>query len=169
MSSLAEVSADDEDRLSGRFWLPDDPDRTVGGWLSLVGRWPPLELAEPLTPALKEIARDEQPDGSVMTTYEPADDDVEPTTTTIHGLLRKGPRRRVTLIETFNTGREQVFGTSVRDPGAERLEAAYALVGAHVDDAEALFMRAGFVTGTWIHGRRCLESRWRYGPTAVRL
>ena len=143
MSSLAEVSADDEDRLSGRFWLPDDPDRTVGGWLSLVGRWPALELAEPLTPALKEIARDEQPDGSVVTTYEPADDDVEPATTTIHGLLRKGPRRRVTLIETFNTGREQVFGTSVRDPGAERLEAAYALVGAHVDDAEARFMRAG--------------------------
>ena len=141
--SLAQVSADDEERLSGRFWLPDDPDRTVGGWLSLAGRWPALELAEPLTPALKEIARDEQPDGSVVTTYEPADDDVEPATTTIHGLLRKGPRRRVTLIETFNMGREQVFGTSVRDPGAERLEAAYALVGAHVDDAEARFMRAG--------------------------
>ena len=48
----------------------------------------------------------------------------------------------MTLIEAFNVSREQVIGTAVDDPGAERLEAEFALVGGHVDDADARFTQA---------------------------
>ena len=136
------MATTDDERVSGRFWLASNSERVVGGWLDLARRWPILELAEPLTPMYRQIAREDQPGGGAITTWEPADDDVQPATTAVHGMLRKGPRRRVTLIEAFNVSREQVIGTAVDDPGAERLEAEFALVGGHVDDADARFTQA---------------------------
>ncbi len=90
-----------------------------------------VELAEPLTAAMHEVSRTQQPDGSHVARYEPADDDVEPDTVTVHGLLRDGPRR-VTLVDASNAGRKRVLGGAVQDPGMEQLRANYALLGGHV-------------------------------------
>ena len=82
-----------------------------------------LELAEPLTPALREVSRTPQRDGSETTTYVPEMMTYGPDTVTVHGMLHAGPRR-VTLIEARNVARHQVLGGPVRDPEMERLQAA---------------------------------------------
>lgn len=120
------------ERTSGRFWLPGAaPDETVGGWLDLTGRWPRLELAENITPSLRQVSQETFPDGSQVSRYVPADDDVELDTITIHGLLRTGPTR-VTLVGCFNIHRGQVQGGPVPDPGEETLQVGHALLGANV-------------------------------------
>jgi ApeA-like protein len=130
-------------RSSGRFWL-DDPDRTVGGWIDLSRRWPVVDLAEPLTPSRREVARIERTDGSSEVHLEPADDPVEPDRVTVRGLLRSTVQgaRRLTLVNAFNTGRGEVWGGVVPDPGSEQLTADYALLGDHTLDASSRFNRA---------------------------
>jgi hypothetical protein len=118
-------------RSSGRFWLAGEHQRTVGGWLEWSGRWPSLELAEPLTSGLREVSRTEQADGSVLRTLEPADDDVQPDVVTVHGILRDGPRR-VTLIDASSAVRQQILAGTVQDPGMQELRADYGLLGGHV-------------------------------------
>src|SRR5664280_2846467 len=127
--------------ISGRFWLAEEPIRTVGGWLDMSERWPVVELAEPLTPALRQVARTEQRDGSQNVTYVLADDDVQPDTVTVHGMLRNGPRR-MTLIDASTAGRQQVLGGSVGDPGMERLQADYAVLGGHIAGRGVRFTHA---------------------------
>jgi len=100
-----------------------------------------VELAEPLTPALREVARTEQRDGSQNVTYVLADDDVQPDTVTVHGMLRNGPRR-MTLIDASTAGRQQVLGGSVGDPGMERLQADYAVLGGHIAGRGVRFTHA---------------------------
>jgi len=95
---VAWVGGQGSGRFSGRFWLPAQPAEHVGGWLDLSARWPVLELAEPLTSALREGSRTTFPDGSVRTRWQPVDDDVQPEGLTIHGVLRRGPARAVTLV-----------------------------------------------------------------------
>lgn len=128
-------------KLSGRFWLPDRPGRAVGGWLDLSGRWPTLELADPLTPSLREVSRTTQQDGSVVVSMEPTDDDVQLDAVTVHGMLRHGPRR-VTLVGATTAGRNQVWGGTVADPGEERMQAEYALLGGHEADSGVRFTQA---------------------------
>jgi hypothetical protein len=41
--------------------LPLQETEHVGGWLDLSGPWPILELAEPLTEALREVSRNHLP------------------------------------------------------------------------------------------------------------
>lgn len=129
------------ERSSGRFWLPGHPEQTVGGWLDTSGRWPMVELAEPLTPSLREVSRAEQPDGSHLVKLQPADDDVQPDKVTVHGVLRDGPRG-VTLVGASTSGRQQVWGGVVKDPGMERLRADYALIGGRTEGREARFRYA---------------------------
>lgn len=133
---------------SGRFWLAGSPERTVGGWLDLSSRSPVVELAEPLTPSMREVSRTEQPNGSLVVRAVPADDDVQPDRVTVHGLLRDGPPRGVTLIDAFNVGRVKVWGGVVNDPGMERLQSAYALLGGRVAGRDVRFR---FATLTMQH------------------
>lgn len=81
-------------------------------------------------------------DGSYEVTQESADDAVQPDTVTVHGLLRGGAPRKVTLVEAMNVGRDEVWGGVVPDPGMERLQARYAVVGAHLDGPDVLFESA---------------------------
>lgn len=127
---------------SGRFWLTGAPGQAVGGWLDLSGNRPVVELAEPLTPSMREVSRTQQPDGSYVVASEPADDDVQPDTVTVHGMLRDGRARGVTLVDAFNVGRNEVWGGVVADPGMERLQASYALIGGRVGDRNVRFRSA---------------------------
>jgi hypothetical protein len=127
---------------SGRFWLPDAPDKHVGGWLDVTSRWPQATLADPLTPAMRETERTTGPDGQVTITSVPADDDIDPDAFTVHGHLRRGPRR-ITLVGASSAGRNMLIGGGIgADRGEQRLRADYALIGGHVDGADALFDRA---------------------------
>src|SRR4051794_2598205 len=126
---------------SGRFWLPNAPDQHVGGWLDLISHWPRAVLADPLTPAMRETTRTTGPDGSVTITSVPADDDIDPDAFTVHGHLRRGPRR-ITLVNATSAGRSMVFGGRGIDQGEHRLRADYALLGGHVEGADTVFDRA---------------------------
>ncbi len=128
-------------RYSGRFWLPLQETEHVGGWLDLSGARPILELAEPLTPALREASRTASPDGSVSTQWQLADDDLQPAGLTVHGILRGAASRRVTLVGAITVGRQQAGGP-VRDPGEQRLRAEYVLLGGHRTGADAVFTEA---------------------------
>lgn len=126
---------------SGRFWLPDAPQDTVGGWLDATTRWPRVTLADPLTPAMLEVSRSTDPDGRTAITSVPADDDVDPDAFTVHGHLRRGPRR-ITLVNATSAGRSMVLGGQGADRGEQRLRADYALLGGHVGGADTLYERA---------------------------
>ncbi len=146
-------------RYSGRFWLPLQETEHVGGWLDLSGARPILELAEPLTPALREASRTASPDGSVSTQWQLADDDLQPAGLTVHGILRGAASRRVTLVGAITVGRQQAGGP-VRDPGEQRLRAEYVLLGGHRTGADAGARggdgggaRAGRSAGPRQHGR----------------
>jgi hypothetical protein len=128
-------------RWSGRFWLPGEPDTTVGGWLDLSGRWPRLELAEPLTPGMRVVSRAVAADGSVSIRSQPADDPLRPEDLTVHGMLRGNSRRRVTLVGATSAGRKTVFSGPVLDPGDQMLQPAYVLLGGHESGRDALFTR----------------------------
>jgi len=126
---------------SGRFWLPDASQETVGGWLNATSRWPHVTLADPLTPAMRETERSTDPEGRTTITSVPADDDIDPDACTVHGHLRRGPRR-ITLVNATSAGRSMVLGGRGADRGEQRLRADYALLGGHVDGADALFDQA---------------------------
>ena len=125
---------------SGRFWLPDAPGQHVGGWLDAASRWPQVTLADPLTPAMRESERTTGPDGQVTITSVPADDDIDPDAFTVHGHLRRGPRR-ITLVGATTAGRSMVLGGRGADLGEQRLRADYALLGGHVPGARTEFDR----------------------------
>lgn len=137
MAILRSVATEVPERSSGRFWLSDEPEKIVGGWLDLSGRWPLVELAEPLVALWHEVSRTQQPDGSWVVHEEPADD----AAVTVHGMLREGPRR-VTLVSASDAGGNQVMGGVVEDPGTQRLRADYAVLGGHVQGPETLFRHA---------------------------
>jgi hypothetical protein len=138
MSTVREMG---DVRWSGRFWLPDEPSTTVGGWLDVSSRWPRLELAEPLPPGMDVVSRTVAADGSVCSRARPADDPLEPGGVTVHGILR-GSRRRVTLVGAMTRGRSMVLGGPVQDPGDQTLQPAYVLFGGHQTGPDALFTRA---------------------------
>src|SRR6266542_6275281 len=79
-----------------------------GGWLDLSGAWPILELAEPLTPALREASRRSSPDGSVSTQWQLADDDLQLEGLTVHGILR-GDRKSTRLNSSHGSISYAVF------------------------------------------------------------
>ena len=143
VGTVAGVADRSDARWSGRFRLPvhDNP-KTVGGWLDLSGRWPILELAEPLTPALYEVSRTTSPDGSILRQFEPADDALEPDGLVVHGLLRGGRSSLVTLVGARGVGRRYVISGPMSDPGDQRLRADYALLGGHEAGADAVFTKA---------------------------
>lgn len=125
---------------SGRFWLPDAREAHVGGWLDPRTRWPQVTLADPLTPAMRETERSTGPQGQVTIKSVPADDDIDPDAFTVHGHLRRGPRR-ITLVNATSAGRSMVLGGRGSDAGEQRLRADYALLGGHVEGAKTLFDR----------------------------
>ena len=126
---------------SGRFWLPDARGSHVGGWLGPSSRWPQVTLADPLTPAMHETERSTGPEGPVTINSVPADDNLDPDAFTVHGHVRRGPRR-ITLVNATSAGRSMVFGGGGSDAGEQRLRADYALLGGHVEGANAVFDRA---------------------------
>ncbi|MFI6801083.1 ApeA N-terminal domain 1-containing protein [Streptosporangium canum] len=135
------MAQDEKTRRSGRFWLADAPEKTVGGWLDLSSHWPLLVLAEPLTPSMREVSRSVSSDGTPFVTMVPADDDQASDDLVIHGMLR-GPSRRVTLVKAITAGRSEIIGGVVRDPGEQRFRAEYVLVGPHQVGADATFTMA---------------------------
>jgi hypothetical protein len=128
-------------RLPGRFWLPSATGKTVGGWLDLSAPWPVLELADPLTPPMREVSRVTLPDGSVSMRSEFNDDDMQLDGLTVHGMLRRAPHR-VTVVGATTTGRSQVFGGVTQDSGDQRMHAEYVLLGGHQTGADAVFTQA---------------------------
>jgi hypothetical protein len=129
-------------RWSGRFWRPEQPEHSVGGWLDTTEGWPKADLAEALTPPYRETGRIQQSDGSWMVTAEPADDDVEPETFTVHGFVR-GTEGKVTLVDAENHGRNMVLNV-LQDRGSERLISRYAVIGEHIAGPEILYRRSRF-------------------------
>lgn len=98
-----------------------------------------MDLAEPLTAGEREVSGPAHPRGTLV--LEPADDDVQPETVTVHGMLRNFPRL-VTLVGASNVSRHQVWGGFVADPGEERLQADYVLLGEHESGVDARFTSA---------------------------
>lgn len=113
----------------GRFWLAGQPDTTVAGWLDLSGRWPVVQLAEPLTAHMVETDAVEFPDGSVTSAFVPVEDGPEQPRLHVHGQLRGSGSAFVTLLGAFSTHRQWVMGPVVPDLGAQTLQADYALFG----------------------------------------
>jgi hypothetical protein len=124
--------------LRGRFWLQGAPEgEAIPGRLLLeAGSNPLLELDEALTPLTREIRRTKLPDGgeAVTSTLIPAEE-LARQSLTIYGTLETG--ELVTLPSAFTAGWTE-RGTGYR---SHRLQAFYALLGDHVDGAEALFTR----------------------------
>ncbi|WP_433242550.1 HEPN domain-containing protein [Streptosporangium sp. CA-135522] len=135
------MAQDEKTRRSGRFWLAGAPERTVGGWLDFSGRWPLLTLADPLTPSMREASRSTSSDGTPFVTMVPADDAQTNDGLVIHGMLRN-PSRRVTLVGAFTSGRSEIIGGVVHDPGEQRFRAEYVLVGPHQMGADTTFTMA---------------------------
>jgi hypothetical protein len=90
---------------------------------------------------MREVERTTRPDGSITIKSVPADDVIERDAFTVHGHLRRGPRR-ITLVNATSAGRSMVFGGLGMDEGEQRLRADYALLGGHVEGADTLFDRA---------------------------
>ncbi|WP_344920260.1 HEPN domain-containing protein [Streptosporangium oxazolinicum] len=135
------MAQDEKTRRSGRFWLPDAPEKTVGGWLDLSSRWPLLILADPLTPSMREVSRSISADGTPFSTMVPTDDGQASDSLVIHGMIRN-PSGRVTLVGAVTAGRSEIIGGVVRDPGEQRFRAEYVLVGPHQVGADATFTMA---------------------------
>ena len=94
-----------------------------------------MELADPVTPSMREVSAAERLDDRYVYMV-PADDD-EPVV--VHGMLRNGPRR-VTLVDAVTTGRQQIMlAGQVEDPGMQSLRADYAVLGQHISGRDARF------------------------------
>ena len=125
--------ADEDAAIWGTFWLPDAAEIRLQGQLDLIEQWPVVTLAGGLTPFMQELGREGATVKWGPTPYGP---DVE--ALTVWGSL-SGARGRVTLVGAYTRARTTgMFG------GADRqtLEARYAIVGAHIDDAQTGFRRA---------------------------
>jgi hypothetical protein len=117
--------------LIGRFWLAHDEEHAVPGRLTLAdGASPRLELDQAVTPSLRELDRQQQPDGTVRRTLGFAEDGPDHESLVVHGALDDGTL--VTLIEAFTVGR--TLKPFAPDGGQDRqsLHAQSALLGGHV-------------------------------------
>lgn len=136
---MATTASDTSTGLRGRFWLQGDPeDKAVTGTLLLrLGDHPQLELDGALVPLARETSRRTLPDGREVRTSSlvPAEE-LASQSLTIHGTLDKNGED-VTLPAAFTTGWTMGHG-----PTSHRLQAFYALLGAHVDGADAQFASA---------------------------
>jgi ApeA N-terminal domain 1 len=125
--------------MRGRFWLRGDAqDKAVSGTLFLrPGANPLLELDGALTPLMRETSRKTLADGTEIRTSSPIpDEELTGQYLTIHGTLDK-TGEDVTLPSAFTVGWN--WGANHT---SHRLQAFYALLGAHVDGAEATFTSA---------------------------
>jgi hypothetical protein len=134
---MATTTSDTSTGLHGRFWLQGEKeDSAVPGRLFLrAGAHPRLELDGALTPLMRETGRKQLPDGTEVRTSSPVPpQELAGQSLTIHGTLDE-TGEPVTLPAAFTSG------WTMRGTGAQihRLQAFYALVGAHVDGADTLF------------------------------
>lgn len=125
-------------RQSGRFWLPDTPEQTVGGWLDLSGPRPLLRLADPIMPSMRQVARSVSVDGTPYSIMEPVKELQASDGVVIHGMLRS-PSRRITLVGVSNAGVARVVGGVVPDEGEQLYRAEYMLVGPQQSGADTSF------------------------------
>ncbi len=122
----------DRSVLAGSFWLADDDERRVHGRLNLAeGASPRLELDQLVTPALVEIDRQEQPEGTRTLVF--AEDGPAHESLVVHGILDDGSL--VTLEEAFTAGRKHTRGG--RDQ--QVLQARSAVLGGHVGGRDELY------------------------------
>ncbi|WP_282944547.1 HEPN domain-containing protein [Cellulomonas endometrii] len=119
-----------DDKLWGRFWLPEGQDQSVGGWLDLSGRWPRLELADPLTGDRLTPTGD----GGWKRDVTAGSDRIP----VVHGMLRAAPNR-ITLIDAHTVSRQRNWGSGVPDPGTQALRADHAVRGLWSGGAEQTF------------------------------
>ena len=124
--------------LRGRFWLQgnSEGDGTPGRLFLMTGSHPLLELDELLTPLTRETGRRKLPDGTELVTSSliPPQEWARQSLT-IYGALETG--ELVTLPSAFTAGWTE-RGTGYK---THRLQSFYALLGDHVDGADALFTR----------------------------
>lgn len=120
-------------RTSGRFWLAEDTEHVVEGWLDTSQRWPELELAQALTAYMTTRPGADESTDIVVT--EPAADQALPVT--VHGVLRGSGK--VTLVGATTSGRQGFLGESIGRAGLEQMRGDYAVLGAHMPDAATRF------------------------------
>ncbi len=135
---MATTASDTGAGLRGQFWLQGKPEgEAIPGRLFLgAGSHPLLELDGVLTPLMRETSRRKLPDGSEVRTSSPVPpQELAGQSLTIHGTLETG--ELVTLPSAFTAGWTE-RGTGYQ---SHRLQAFYALLGDHVDGADALFTR----------------------------
>lgn len=119
------------DVLVGRFWLADDDQHKVSGRLTLAeGASPRLELDESLTPPIKELDRQEQPDGTVVRTSVLAEDGPDSESLAVHGKLDDGAL--VTLVDAFTVERKLTLFAPDAGQNRQSLTARSALLGGHM-------------------------------------
>lgn len=125
----------DETPLVGRFWLAGN-ERSARGRLSLDrGESPLLELDQPLTPSLQEVARHKGPGDSLTRQFVPVDEGPGYEALLLHGRLDDGSL--LTLEDAFTTTR--VWRSAGED--RQSLRARSAVVGAHVDGRDQTYAR----------------------------
>ncbi len=133
------TASDTSSGLRGRFWLQGEPEeKAVPGTLFLrPGSHPQLELDDALVPLIRETSRRSLPDGRELreSSLVPIEELVSQSLT-IHGTLNKNAED-VTLPAAFTIGLTMGPG-----PASHRLQAFYALLGAHVDGADTQFTSA---------------------------
>jgi len=130
--------SDTDAGMRGRFWLQGDPedDGIPGRFFLKAGSHPLLELDGSLTTLMRETSRRKLPDGSeVGISFPVPPEELAGQSLTIHGTLETG--ELVTLPSAFTAGWTE-RGTGYQ---THRLQAFYALLGGHVDGADALFTR----------------------------
>jgi hypothetical protein len=135
---MATTTSDTGPGLRGRFRLQGMPEgEAIPGHLFLnPGSHPLLALDEVLTPMIRETSRSKLADGrEVVTSSLVPPQELAGQSLTIHGTLET--RELVTLPSAFTAGWTE-RGTGYQ---SHRLQAFYALVGDHVDGADALFAR----------------------------
>jgi hypothetical protein len=125
--------------LRGRFWLQGTPEgEGIPGSLYMeADSHPRLELDGTLTPLMRETSRRKLPDGREVRTSAPVPpEELAGQSLTVHGTLDE-TGEPVTLPSAFTSG------WTMRGNGTQthRLQAFYALLGDHVDGADALFTR----------------------------
>jgi hypothetical protein len=122
--------------LRGRFWLQGDPeDKAVPGTLFLrPGADPALELDRAFVPLVHETGRSKLPDGTeVRVSSVLPEKELTGHYFNVHGTMDKNGED-VTLPSAFTTGLSMGFGGT-----SQQLRGFYALLGAHVDGADATF------------------------------
>ncbi len=135
MTSRPDVS----DVLVGRFGLADDQHKVPGRLTLAKGLSPRLELDESLTPPLKELDRQEQPDGTVERTLVFAEDGPDHESLVVHGELDDGDL--VTLVDAFTSARKHTVFAPDADQNRQWLKARSALLGGHIGSRNEVYTR----------------------------